>query len=227
MAKRKRSHGKQRRSKRRKSTKGRKRRSRLYSMAAPSGVATNRVVSMVYTAYKELTSDAFGSFESAEFRANGCHDPDVAVGGDQPMGWDQMKGFYDHYVVIGSKCTVVLAPLGGLPVFGGVYLYDASSTPVESWQRVVEARKGSYMYFVTNRSSKYVTSKYAPKKFFNVKDIKDNADRLGSQVDADPVEQARYKVWMQPATARAETVYAHVRLEYIVLFSEPKSLSRS
>lgn len=44
------------------------------------------------------------------YRANGLFDPDAALGGHQPSGFDFWSGKYRNYVVLGSKITI--RPLG-------------------------------------------------------------------------------------------------------------------
>lgn len=38
------------------------------------------------------------------YRGNSCFDPDFAVGGTQPLGFDQWAAFYRRYRVLSSKC---------------------------------------------------------------------------------------------------------------------------
>lgn len=43
------------------------------------------------------------------YRGNGCYDPDVAIGGHQPMGFDQMMQLYKRFYVAGSSIQVDFA----------------------------------------------------------------------------------------------------------------------
>lgn len=46
-----------------------------------------------------------GSLSAFEYRAEGMYDPEVAVGGHQPYGFDQLMTQYFHYTVLRSTCT--------------------------------------------------------------------------------------------------------------------------
>lgn len=46
------------------------------------------------------------------FRGNSLYDPEYAVGGGQPLGYDQWAAIYNYYSVIGSKIEVRLMPAG-------------------------------------------------------------------------------------------------------------------
>lgn len=43
---------------------------------------------------------------SHSFRVNGCFDPDMAVGGHQPRGFDEYMNIYERFTVVSSKLTV-------------------------------------------------------------------------------------------------------------------------
>jgi len=56
-------------------------------------------------------SQAIGNIASLtifqrEFRANDLYDPDYAVGGHQPYGFDQLIAQYYHFTVLYSKCEI-------------------------------------------------------------------------------------------------------------------------
>ncbi|QGQ63634.1 capsid protein [Chicken circovirus 5] len=51
------------------------------------------------------------------FRANGLFDPDVALGGHQPYGFDQLMSIYNRFVVLGSKITVTAVPANNFGSF--------------------------------------------------------------------------------------------------------------
>lgn len=163
--------------------------------------------------------------------ANGAQNPeDSVLIVPQPMGWDQWVQLYNHYVVLGSKITVTFAPMvSANPIVCGVYLTDAPALPYASYSQFIEAGRG--MHKLITPESKPVTtmSRYSAKKFYNVKDVKDNLDRLGNTTTANPFESAYYHVWLQSADKQTTSaiVYAIITVEYTVLFSEPKDLPAS
>lgn len=51
-----------------------------------------------------------GSNGQYQFSANGLYDPNITGTGHQPLYFDQFMAIYDHYTVLGSKCTATLIP---------------------------------------------------------------------------------------------------------------------
>lgn len=64
------------------------------------------------------------------YRANGMYDPEVAVGGHQPRGFDQLAAFYNKYLVIKARITVDFNVPSGVPnrMVLGVAVRDNSTT---------------------------------------------------------------------------------------------------
>lgn len=52
---------------------------------------------------------AVGALKAYEFRANGMYDPEVAIGGHQPYGFDQLIAQYNHYTVLKCVCEIEMA----------------------------------------------------------------------------------------------------------------------
>lgn len=63
-------------------------------------------VQLHYNAQKSAAGGGALPIDDYVFRGNGCFDPDFAVGGAQPLGYDQWSAFYRRYRVRGSKITV-------------------------------------------------------------------------------------------------------------------------
>lgn len=152
----------------------------------------------------------------------------------EAYGWDQWSTLYNNAVVLGSKITVYnrgqYNTAGTFSAFmGGIYLAD-DTTNFTDWQTLVEARRGSFMTVSSAAGSRAKCSAYySAKKFFNVKDVKDNMLRLGNGVTTSvPGDAAIFKVWCQPMDKSSNgTNYFTAIVEYIVLFSEPKDVPAS
>ena len=54
----------------------------------------------------QLNPSVGGTPSTRNFSANGCHDPDINIGGHQPRGFDQLMSLYDHGVVTESRIKV-------------------------------------------------------------------------------------------------------------------------
>ena len=174
-----------------------------------------------------MTSTA-GAMQTKIVRANDIFDPDYTGTGHQPMGFDQWAVLYNHFVVLGSKvtCRFVLDADENDPAYVGVYISDDTTTPYTDASECIESKKGQTKILARPDKAGHVTATYSAKRFYNVTDVKDNVDRLGSTVTASPTEQALFHYWLQGVN---ETINGDVdvTIEYIVMFSEPKDLAQS
>lgn len=210
-----------------------KRSSRLARMEGiPNFMPKNRVMKFRYTTQHTLTS-AVGVLTNRQYRANGCHDPDITGIGHQPYGWDQITAFYNHYVVLGSKITVQFTPQTDNVANAGViglYLSDDTTHGFTSYTTFIEAQKGGWRIINGGSSEpKSISCKFSAKEFFNVKDVKDNVARLGSSVTTSTSEEAVYNLFYQAAdeSSTATNLNVVVMIDYIVAFSEPKDIPAS
>lgn len=198
----------------------------------PNFMPKDRVMKLRYVDHKTLTSTS-GLLSRHQWRANACHDPDITHSGHQPYGWTELKQFYNHYVVLGSKISVkVIAQNDNTAVagVGGLYLGDDTDTNITSYRTYIEAGKGGWrMINGGSDQPQSLSSKYSAKEFFNVTDVKDNLDRLGASVTTDPNEQAVYTLYYQASdeVSTASNLEVIVTIDYIVSFSEPKDIASS
>lgn len=171
------------------------------------------------------------------FCANGLHDPDITGTGHQPLGWDQWKNFYNHYTVIGSKMTLRVVPnlsTSSVPAATvTIFLNDDTTLDVTNPFIRMEKGLGTTKLFNPNQGmdkSIMLRSFFSAKKFFSVKDVKDNLTRLGAVTGANPSEQAIFTIVYGPADNSSTSTPAcqfAVTIDYIVQFSEPADLITS
>lgn len=207
----------------------RPRRRALVSNYVPSGMPTTRIAKLKYCQINALTSTS-GILTEQLYSANNIYDPDVSGAGHQPMGHDQWAALFNHYVVLGSKITLKCCDSDSTvaPTHVGLYLSDGKTLSYTSGYQYAEARKGQNRLTAPGANKTlYMRAKFSAKKFYNVKDMKDNTDRLGAAVGASPGEQAFFHFWVQTIDASTNTIRYIAEIEYIVLFSEPKDLSTS
>lgn len=201
----------------------------LVSNYVPSGMPTTRVAKLKYAQVMSVSS-ASGIIGEQRFSANNIYDPDVTGTGHQPMGHDQWAALFNHYVVLGSKITVNFCDSDSTttPTHVGLYLSDGKTLSYTAGYEYIEARKGAFRLIVPNEGKRHrLVNKFSAKKFFNVKDVKDNLSRLGAATGASPTEQSFYHIWVQTLDSSTNTIRCVVEIEYIVLYSEPKDLSVS
>lgn len=214
---------------RKKRTRRRYKRRRRYAprnMGIPSGMPLQRIAKLRYCEQITLTS-TLGAMVSHAFSANGLYDPNLTGTGHQPMGYDQWAGLFNHYVVLGSKLTMRINSDGGLQGITGVYLSDDTTIPYSDGVQIVEAKRGGSVVVANQRNQVSVNGYYSAKKFFNVKDVKDNLARLGASVTSNPTEQGSYIIYFNTLNGTTESLNIIVQIDYICLFSEPVDLAQS
>lgn len=199
-------------------------------MGVPSGMPTTRIAKLVYADNLVITSTT-GILQDYVFRANSIFDPDLTGVGHQPMGHDQWQGLFQHYAVLGSRISCSWNDGGTAntqSVAVGTYLSAVNTTAYTDTATFIEAGKGMVRNY-TGRAVRPVSTaaNFSAKKFFNVSDVKDNIDRLGALMGANPQEDALFHVFAQARSGGTESLNLTVKIEYIVLFSEPKNLGPS
>lgn len=207
-----------------------KRRYRLsYNNGIPAGMPHQRVAKLRYVEEISATSTA-GGLQTWVWSANSAYDPYYSGVGHQPMGFDTWTSLYNHYVVLGSKCTVQYTPSTNPSnaTYVGCYLTDSFTPPYSTYTSFMESQKGSTKIVPRNSTDNTVVQqKFSAKNFFNVTDVKDNIARLGAAVNTNPTEGAYYMCWVQTVDGDTQVMNLVVMIDYIVSFSEPKDLAQS
>lgn len=196
----------------------------------PSGMPLTRRAYMRYSDRILLTSTS-GTIGSYIFRANSVFDPDLTATGHQPMGFDQWTSLYNHYVVVGARITVQPVTDSGQNTAAAYGVNLQADTPLAytDFTGFIEAKQGTTKYLVGGASvmPKPIYSSYSAKKFFNLKDIKDNLTRIGAPTGANPGEGAYFVVYYQILTATTDVQWFTCTIDYIVDWSEPRMLTQS
>jgi len=200
------------------------------------GMPTNKIVRMRYADGIMLTIPTGGTFNEALWNASSIYRPRYPTGGHQPLGHDQWAFFYNHYVVLGCTATVTISHVLGLPgrAIACCLMVDDGVTSQPLWQPVVETGRCAWTLINPGSSigsehnQKSLKAYFSTKKFFNLKDVADNLDRLGSVFEQNPADGAFFRVLLGTAdnlTANQDTSFEiTVTLDYTVLLSEPKDL---
>lgn len=192
-----------------------------------SGMPLTRTAHMRYCEQLTLQS-TFGTLTNHRFRANGIFDPDQTGGGHQPMGHDQWAELYNHYVVIGAKINVTATLRGSTDKMAvGIFLDDGHSSLYGEYTSFLEAKRGSQRILALQRNSVRMNTTFSAKKFFNITDIKDNIKHLGAAVGSDPTDEAYFNIYAQDILANTTNVDFLICIDYIVSYSEPKTLTPS
>jgi len=146
------------------------------------------------------------------------------------MGFDQMNVLYNHYTVLRSRITATVTNSSTtVPMVAGV-LVSGSSTVTTSQEQLVENGDCEYVAlgFAGSMGS---TAKLARQvnlaKFQGIDDVMDDPNMRGDSA-SNPAEQAYFHVFafaLNSATSITATFI--IRLEYDVMFHEPRKGSLS
>lgn len=206
----------------------RKRRFRGMNVQQNIGFPSNKVVKMRYCDSNTLTLTT-GVMHKVFYNFNSIFDPNNSGGGHQPTGFDLWAQFYNHYVVLGAKAKVQFVNRSSTSSnVVGCTLMDDTTTP-SLWTTLAESGKGKYALLPFNSDAmKTFYVNYSAKKFFNLKDVKDNLTRVGAGMGANPSDLAILQLWAQPTNlADTASVDVIVTIDFIVACSEPVDLPQS
>lgn len=159
------------------------------------------------------------------FSANGLFDPDITGTGGQPMGFDQMMNFYNHYTVLRSRirCNVTNTNTG-LVLSAGI-AKSGSTTITSSVEQLLENGDIAYGvagFFGAQGSTIRLQQSCDAALFQGIDDIMDDPQMRGD-VLSNPQEQMFYHIctWNNFNTTQITSVLQPI-IEYDVVFHEPR-----
>ena len=194
-------------------------------------------VKLRYNEY--VTFNPTGPIATLQFSANSLYDPNASLGGHQPFMYDKMADNYNHYLVLGSKITVTFWTEDAAGIYGaiaGIKLADdLYIAPTGGVQTVIEhgPKYSTWRFLRTNANDNHnpvtVTKTFSAKKFFGIKDIKDNRGEMGAAINANPTESAYFILFASHPDQSTDLpiIHANVTIDYIANFSEPKDQIQS
>jgi len=181
-----------------------------------------------YSTSVSLTSTS-GIPSAYVFRANDLFDPDFTSTGHQPMGFDQMMVFYNHFCVIKSKITAVFRGTGNVSTCA--LRQDADSTVVTDPDRILEF--GGVVSDVLEAKAIYGNSKelslaVSIARLQGVSNKAMTADpSLRGNAAGSPTEVTYYHVCLWDRAGFTTTAIADVVIDYYAYFLEPRDFSTS
>jgi len=194
------------------------------------------MVKMRYVEGIEINASA-GQIGYHYFRANSIFDPNYTGTGHQPLNFDMWSLLYNHYVVVGAKCTAYFHDDNNASSQGVLFGIGLTDDHISTSSPSLMMEQGTTSYRMGNggpadnsgRGLKCVR-KFSAKKFFNITNITDNTARLGAGIGADPTEVAFFGVFCGHTPGSASDLAPHlitVIIEYLVIWSEPKEQAQS
>jgi len=194
------------------------------------------------------------STQQFQLRANGMFDPQTALGGHQPRGFDEFMEAYDMFTVKGSRisCSWMyegyngpsqIATLGNLvqstetatdvpaltPVCCGLH---KGVEPLSAGKAETQIEKDRTVWTFLNGQHGHKTLSTSMKvSDFYGKAAVTGAEGYAGSSTADPENQVFYELWCGRVSddypSETVKVVCYVTIEYDAVFSQPKTLNAS
>ena len=193
-------------------------------------------VTMTHKYKTTISGNATGVLDYFHFRANGMFDPEVALGGHQPMYFDQMSALYDHWTVIGSKIKVTITRTGvnandGIPLYFCMFLNDDTTVANSNIVNVAEANGARIVMAAPSPSQNFhptaihLYQKFSAKKTYGNATL--NNDNIQGSAVTDPAEQTNFTLAYQHPGGGEGSFEALVEIDYIAVWTEVKDILAS
>ena len=203
-----------------------------------SGFPSRKIVRLRYAQTINLNASGTGTPVHHNFCANGMYDPDLTGTGHQPMGFDQWMTVYDHYTVLGSKCTARYIPnttTDFAPMAFGIMLTDDGTFPYLDIDAIVESRAGGRAYRLGALNNSATSRNLSVTRFFSAKKALGRPTVVGEEelkgsAIANPTEQSHFQIWcVNPTSAGNDPPPCSfmVIIEYIAMLTERRELAQS
>lgn len=160
-------------------------------------------------------------------RANDIYDPEVALGGQQPLYYDQLTAIYNHWTVVKSKMKIMVMPIiSGLspaePVFVTMFIDDDDTPPPVGGQK---ERRSSRSFMVANDSTDPGHTIYWNGQAAFGGNLIDNQNMRGAAASG-PAEKSVF--FIATSGSNVNTSFkVFIDMEYTVVWSELKSIAGS
>lgn len=169
------------------------------------------------------------------FGGNDLYDPEIAVGGHQPRGFDELMAMYQHFCVVSSKINVKFitsSTTTGSTTPNRIFISpQGSTTKLALVNDYIEG--GAVKYDTLNNSTsggnnaKSLTMACSTRKFLGVSKPLSNPDLRGTST-ASPIELWSWHVGCQGfQSENSLPMNIQVLIEYIAVFTEPRTPSQS
>lgn len=212
--------------KRKKTYRRRKRKLALMKCPMPSRYVTK----LRYAEQGVIINPGIGTVSSYTFRANDLFDPDYTSTGHQPRGFDELIAMYNHFTVLGSRITVdfALQPSATYPLDCFIQLAGEPGVSASAidWHERQDVK--SVVISQSGKPTGRLSYNFSAKKFFGPSRPVNDSAQKGSST-ASPSELAYYHLGAVAHNAASDPtgLYCSVKIDYIVMFHEAKSVGQS
>lgn len=186
------------------------------------------ITTLNYTFTGVMSAAGAGTITNAQYRGNGLFDPEVALGGGQALGFDELAAFYNRYQVISSTCDVEYLPdpASADHVFLAITPIDEVGA-VTGISQAIELPYSKHRYIAHNTQvSGKLRSTMTTKKKFGYKRLDTSQQNTCAPVTGDPTEEWYWNVALLSHGA-AVAGRGIIKTTYKVRFFDRKDLQRS
>lgn len=194
------------------------------------------------------------STQMFQLRANGMFDPQTALGGHQPRGFDEFMEAYDMFTVKGSRisCSFMYEGYNGpsqITTLGNLVQSVGSDTDVPALTPVacglhkgveplsagkvetqIEKDRTNWTFLNGQHGHKTLSTSLRVSDFYG-KGAVTGAEGYAGSITADPENQIFYELWVGRVSddypSETVKVVCYVTIEYDAVFSQPKTLNAS
>lgn len=177
----------------------------------------------------DITSGALGSHV---FTLSGLYDPNITGTGHQPMGFDQMMTFYEHYHVLRCKVKVTFMCRSSaghgqvaLKVTPDTALPASGTDLVEEGRAITDSVGGDNFQAQGTRTLGMVVDVPGVNGLNRANFLAD--PDLRGTISSNPAEQTYLQICLWSPSLDTMTVEWNLVLEYTAVFTEPRNLSAS
>lgn len=180
---------------------------------------------------ENVTMTTGATLARQHFSANGLYDPNTSGTGHQPAYFDQMSTFYNHYVVMGSRCKITFAPANTSLASGfwiaGLLNDDTTAISGIAFSTIAEQSTAKVINLSTNNSdNNTMVLNYSAKKTFGPGYL--DQQNLQGTAAANPTEGQHFDFYAISVDGAATVnIYCHVEIEYIIMWRELKEIAAS
>lgn len=174
-----------------------------------------------------------GANEVYNVRCNSIYDPEGNVApGNSVMNYNLWAQLYNHYMVRSATITVTFfVPAQVAPSADTLILFlrlndDNAISGLFTFSNICAGPLTKYKMILPGSVPQIVklTGTYNAKRFFQLKDVEDNQERVGAPFGNDPTEEAYWNVGAFTLSGLTTTysVNALVDVKYNTYFTEPR-----
>lgn len=216
----------------RKRTFKRRRRSRRSALTRLPGML-GKTFKQKFRYVEQITlNPTIGTPATYSFRLNDLYDPNYTGVGHQPIGFDQVMNFYNHFTVIGAKIKATFVSNGtsaGLDTYVVGIETSGSATPTTALNDIYEQGMSSWgvMTNAASTGKKIITRGCNVSKFLGQKVMQEDAN--AGTVSASPAELVYFHLFAAGINTGNDPTEFNViiELDQIAVLHEPKKLAGS